>query len=124
MSWRKWVDEQAPAEGVPIDPRVEYVLRGKAEMYDSPKATRSTQRARQFKSSDVRASARPRSSLPSATTQHRAFQSLEDLEQPASETPPTVRIRAKSYRSPDGKAEQGIAEDYDCQKGGCEHRLI
>ena len=48
MSWRKWVDEQAPAEGVPIDPRVEYVLRGKAEMYDSPKATRSTQPARQF----------------------------------------------------------------------------
>ena len=54
----KWVDEQAPAEGVPIDPRVEYVLRGKAEMYDSPKATRSTQRARHFKSSDVR-SVRP-----------------------------------------------------------------
>ena len=27
------VDQQAPAEGVVIDP-VEYVLRGKAEMYD------------------------------------------------------------------------------------------
>jgi len=39
------VDQQALAEGVLIHPRVKYVLRGKAELYDSPKATRSTQRA-------------------------------------------------------------------------------
>ena len=93
-------------------------------MYDSPKATRSRQRARQFKSSDVLSFRLSRPSRPRATTHHRAFQSLEDLEQPASETPRTVRIRAKSHRSPDARAEQGIAEDYDCQKGGCEHRLI
>ena len=52
------VDQQAPAEGVLIDPRIEYVLRGKAERYDSPKATKATAQARQFKSSDVR-SVRP-----------------------------------------------------------------
>jgi len=108
-----------------IDPRVEYVLRGKAEMYDSPKATRSAHNGLDNSNRQTsEASARPRSSRPRATTHHRGFQSFEDLEQPASETPRTVRIRAKSYRSPDARAEQGIAEDYDCQKGGCEHRLI